>query len=235
VDILCLDEVLDSGNLPWFNNRSYWNHSLATENNASFKGIAMTNPMVGLIIFGEGHDFTGKLQKITNGKAKDGHYKTHTCQTTYPTGSKRDLPLVLSSEINGCVHVPWGQFLSDSTYNIWVYKMVGMSDEEIFAGLDYSESTYLNMPYAFLAWPWFGWKALVNRVINPLGEKLGLKWLHHDIHTEILHLVFILNDGKNCGMIYMTICPILATRLILRTWLMIIRMYLNCNFKGLME
>jgi hypothetical protein len=40
------------------------------------------------------------------------------------------------------------------------------------------------MPYALLAWPWFGWKALVNRVINPLGEKLGLKWLHHDIHTE---------------------------------------------------
>jgi hypothetical protein len=149
------------------------------------KDISEFVPSIGSIILGDGHDFTAGLQHFVNGKCKDGHGRTHGCNTTYPGGSTNQFAMVLSAEINGDVHELWTKFCNDdSKYNIWVYEIVGMTKEEIEYGLDYLEKTFLNVSYAFWAWPWFGWKALVNRVINPLADWTGIKWLHHDINTE---------------------------------------------------
>jgi len=138
----------------------------------------------GLIIVGNGHDWSAWLQHVVTGKALDGRKATHGCNTTFPTGSRRQISLVLSAEINGAVHIRWEEFCSDPKYDFWIYEVIGITEEEINHALDYDEVAFLNVPYAYLAWPWFGWRALCNRVINPLGKKLGLKWLYHDTNKE---------------------------------------------------
>ena len=135
----------------------------------------------GNIIVGDGSDIFDKLQHIVNGKGA-----THGCFFTYPTGSKRDMPLVLSAEYNGCVHILWKTFFDDDeTYNVWCYSIKEATQEEINYALDYCTNLFLNDSYAYLAWPWFGWKRLWESFLNPLGKKFKfLNWIHHDISTE---------------------------------------------------
>ena len=136
-------------------------------------------PQTGDIIVGQGHDWSAKLQALTNGVGA-----THGCVVTFPDGSNHDIPMVLSSEYNGCVHMHWQDFCSDPTYNIWVYRIIGLTTEEINYGQNQCEIKFLDVPYAYLAWPWFGWKALWNKALNPLGKALHLSWFHHDVDTE---------------------------------------------------
>jgi hypothetical protein len=136
-------------------------------------------PNPGDIIVGDGYDWSAWLQHAVNG-----YGATHGCVVTYPDGSIK-MPMVLSSEYNGCVHMLWTKFCSDPKYNIWLYNVIGVTEEEVNHALDYLEANYLDVPYAFLAWPWFGWKSLWDNVLNPLGKKFKiLSWLYHDVSTE---------------------------------------------------
>jgi hypothetical protein len=142
--------------------------------------MGVFTPQTGDIIDGRGHDVSAKIQEFVNGKGW-----THGCVVTYPIGSQRDISLVRSAEANGCVHVWWEKFLNeDTTYDIWVYRIQGITKHEIELGLDTCEKKFLNEKYAYLAWPWFGWASLWNNVLNPLGKKLKLKWLYHDVNSE---------------------------------------------------
>lgn len=137
-------------------------------------------PTPGTIIVGDGHDWSAWLQHMVNGKGA-----THGCVVTYPDGSAdAQMPMVLSAEYNGCVHVLWSNFVEDSSYNLWLYEIIGMSQKEKNIGLNAIEAKFLDVPYAYFAWPWFGWASLWNNVLNPLGKSLGLKWLYHDIDSE---------------------------------------------------
>jgi hypothetical protein len=132
-------------------------------------------PKPGSILVGDGHGFTSWLQHTVNGKGA-----THGCHISYPDGSKKDMPLVLSAEYNGVVHEWWHKFVSDNTYNFWLYEVVEATQEEINWALDYCEREFLNDKYAYLSWPWFGWCALWKKVLNPLGVFLHLWYYNID-------------------------------------------------------
>ena len=136
-------------------------------------------PKKGTILVGDGHDVTAKLQHWTNGPGA-----THGCHITYPTGADRDIPLVMSNEYNGAVHVVWKKFVGDPTYNIWLYEIVGATEEEINHALDYCEREFLNDKYAYLSWPWFGYKALWEKVLNPVLNVLTFGRVHYNIDKQ---------------------------------------------------
>jgi hypothetical protein len=133
----------------------------------------------GDLIVGDGHGFTAALQHWVNGKGA-----THGCVVTYPTGSKQDIPLLLSAEYNGVVHETWDNFIKDPKYNFWVYEIIGGTQEENYHALDYGERTFLGDVYGYASWLWFGWAGLWIKILNPIGRFLHLKFLQHDVLSE---------------------------------------------------
>lgn len=139
-------------------------------------------PLPGDMIAGCGKGFTAWLQKI-NGRANDGRYWTHGAEVTYPTGSSGQIDIVASAEINGNVHMRWNEVIEDPSYDIIVVRIKGVTKAETENALDYGDATFLNDSYGWKSWPWFGWKALWDRVINPIWIKVFGSKLH-DVDLE---------------------------------------------------
>lgn len=128
-------------------------------------------PKPGLIIVGEGHSLTDKLQYFFNAP---GPRASHGCNGTYPNGSEFDMGMLLTAEYNGVVHMLWEKFCNDLTYNFWAYEIRSATTAEIDYAVDYCEKEFLNDKYAYLSWPWFAYAALWRRVLNPIARFLHL-------------------------------------------------------------
>lgn len=136
-------------------------------------------PSPGMGIVGYGHDITGKIQNFTNGGTA-----THGCIIPYPAGSKQDIPIVFTAEYNGVINMLWSEFIKDPKYGLKVVELKGAWKEEIDYSLDKCIKEYLDDPYAYLSWPWFGWAAIWNRGVNPIGKKWELDWMYYDVNAE---------------------------------------------------
>jgi hypothetical protein len=93
--------------------------------------------------------------------------------------------MLRSAEYTGIVHETWDKFFhADLAYNFWIFRLKGVTKAAIEYSLDRGERELLNAKYAYFSWPWFGYKALWDRVLNPTLKVVTFGKYQYNINKE---------------------------------------------------
>jgi len=122
--------------------------------------IDLNNPPIGFV--GVGNKKTGISAFLQHHLVGTG---THAFIVGYPQGSRNDIPTVFESDMRVGYDL-WSNYLKDTNYDMWIYQIVGVTQEEVNYALDYCIKNFLGDAYGYLEWLYFPYQTFCRKILH---------------------------------------------------------------------
>jgi hypothetical protein len=90
---------------------------------------------------------------------------THAFIIGCPIGSKQDIPIVFESDMRVSFDL-WQNYLNDTNYDMWIYSIKGITQEEIAYSFDKCVRTFLGDAYGYAEWLWFPYRMVCEKILH---------------------------------------------------------------------
>ncbi|MFA5395539.1 MAG: hypothetical protein WC346_05905 [Methanogenium sp.] len=90
---------------------------------------------------------------------------THAFIIGYLSGSQNNIQTVFESDMRVSYDL-WSNYLKNAKYDMWIYEVIGLTQEEIEYAMDYCIYTFLGDAYGYLEWFYFPYQMFCRKILR---------------------------------------------------------------------